>query len=271
MPAISDNNSKNNGDGNDMDKYGGIKEGRLDLIAAWISILYTNGLLLCLSWLVFWIWSGKYVEQLNRHFAVSLSDYKLAAFRLIAYTAIGGGIGAAVNNIRTFLKWHADKQSFNRRCVWNYVALPVQGAVLAVIVCAIIQSGVTTLSGINNTGIGAVNSLTAWAIGSLAGYGSRDVSIWLDQKVSSLFQVPAKLEKVPDLIGSTRDDAKKQLSSLGFEVKFSEKETTNEGDMERVIEQSPAAETSIEMRKIVDVTIGKRGSGDNPGATSGSV
>jgi len=33
-------------------------------------------------------------------------------------------MGAAVNNIRSFIDWHAERNAFGRRFAWKYISMP---------------------------------------------------------------------------------------------------------------------------------------------------
>ena len=155
-----------------------------DVLAAWISALYSLAAIAYLAWVVLDTWSGEY-----KNWPASLTNQlniKISAtvFKLIVYTAVGGGMGAAVSNLRSFVSWHAERKGFGWRFVWKYISLPPLGATLAVLVYGILQGGMAVFNGGNVGGTGTtVTSLSAWATGTLAGYGSHKVFIWLDEKV----------------------------------------------------------------------------------------
>jgi beta-lactam-binding protein with PASTA domain len=231
-----------------------------DLIAAWISIIYTLAVIVSLSWLLLDTWTGEYPNWLIKLFPKGQLNYPI--FKLVAYTAIGGAMGAAVNNIRSFVFWHAELNAFGRRFVWKYFSMPPLGAVLAVMVYAIIQGGTALISGNSPGGnAGPTTSLAAWVTGALAGYGSGKVLIWLDDKVNTLFKVETKAGKVsvPDLSGKTKDEAEQILKDNQLALgDVSEVQTSVAEEIGKVISQTPVAGTEVEAHSNVAITIGKQ-------------
>ena len=75
-----------------------VEEQQPDRIAAWVSIVYTLAVIGYLSWVLLEMWIGKYPSWL-----VSPQDTNPPAqlsypiFKLVIYTAIGGGIGAGTS------------------------------------------------------------------------------------------------------------------------------------------------------------------------------
>ncbi|HEV7396958.1 MAG TPA: PASTA domain-containing protein [Pyrinomonadaceae bacterium] len=230
-----------------------------DLIAAWVSIIYTLAVILFLSWLLLDTWSEEYPTWLVKLFPKGQLNYPI--FKLVAYTAIGGAMGAAVNNIRSFVFWHAELNAFGRRFVWKYFSTPPLGAVLAVMVYAIIQGGTALISGNSPGGnAGPTTSLAAWVTGALAGYGSSKVLIWLDDKVNTLFKVEAKAVKVPvpDLSGKTKDEAEQILKDNHLVLgDVSEQQTSDLMKIDKVISQTPVPGTEAASGSSVVITIGK--------------
>lgn len=234
-----------------------VPEHWYDILAAWISAVYSIAVIIYLAWLVVDTWSGQYrtwpaavVNKLTTPEAAN-------AFKLVLYTAVGGGMGAAVNNMRSFVSWHAERRAFGWRFVWKYIALPPLGATLAVLVYGIIQSGMAVFNGGASVNTSAITLFSAWATGTLAGYGSHKVFIWLDDKVNSLFKVETKKVTVPDVIGKPWGEAKQIL--IDGHLKVGEITKAETGDLQlvgKVIGQTPSAGTEIACESKVDLVVG---------------
>ena len=230
-----------------------------DVLSAWFSAAYSLAVIVFLGWMVLRTWSGDYGGWPVVDLAAKLSNVESAnMFRLIVYTAIGGAIGAAINNLRSFVSWHAERRAFGWRFVWKYIALPPLGATLAVVVYGIIQGGMAVFNGGNVGGTGAaVTSLSAWATGTLAGYGSHKVFIWLDDKVNLFFKVETKMTTVPDLAGKSRDEAKQLIANSKLRLgETSDQPAPNPTLVGKVIGQDPAQGTEIACDSKVDLIIG---------------
>ena len=191
--------------------YKVITEEPADRRAAVASVIYLLGNMVFFFWLLFDIWIGQY-SLAN---LLGYRDTRAMAspvFRLAAYALIGGSLGGAVNGIRSFLVWHAERAAFGRRFVWKYVTLPWVGAALAVFTYALIRSGVAIFSG---EGVQAATTtsqvLATFGAGALAGYGSHEVLYWLDAQVTRLFRVqPASASAdAPKTNGKTANGKKK--------------------------------------------------------------
>ena len=237
-----------------------VPEGKIDVIAAWISIVYSLVTIGYLGWLILDTWSGQYKTwpaSLTNQFDTAVSSN---VFKLIIYTAVGGGMGAAINNVRGFVSWHSERRAFGWRFVWKYIALPPLGAALAVLVYGILQSGMAVFNGGAVGTPTAITSFSAWATGTLAGYGSHKVFIWLDDKVNTFFKVETKKVTVPDVVGKSPEEAKKILTDTQLSVGTSEAATSPE-KVGKVIGQSPASGTEITCDSKVVITIGVAGNG----------
>lgn len=237
-----------------------LPEGKLDVISAWISATYSLVVIGYLAYVVMDTWSGQYklwpaalTDQLNK----SISE---TVFKLIVYTAAGGGMGAAVNNIRGFVSWHAERKAFGWRFIWKYLSLPPLGATLAVLVYGILQGGMAVFNGGNIGGTGtAITSLSAWATGTLAGYGCHKVFIWLDDKVNTLFKVDDRTTtKVPDLRGKTSAEAEKALEEVKLKVgEISKEPTTDPAQVGKVMTQEPEPGVEIACDSKINFSIGE--------------
>jgi len=191
--------------------YEVVPEETWDVVMAVLSILYLVVVLVTFICLFFAIWTGYSIEVDNPKFPVLL---------LMAYAVVGGGIGGAVNGIRSFIGWHAEREAFKHRYVWKYISLPLIGVALAVIVYAFFRSGLVAFGGNFAPNENFANqALAAFAIGALSGYGSRRVLIWLDRLVKKLLKIAdtdtgAVGTKVPDLKGKTEEGLHKGNPTL---------------------------------------------------------
>jgi hypothetical protein len=233
-----------------------VPESWYDVTAAWLSAAYSLAAIIYLTAVTLDTWSGQYnmwPAWLEGKLDKTVSG---SVFNLMVYTAVGGGMGAAVNNLRSFISWHAERRAFGWRFLWKYLALPPLGATLAVLVYGIIQSGMAVFTGGDAPSATGITSFTAWATGTLAGYGSHKVFIWLDDKVNTLFKVETKKVAVPDVIGKTLDEAKQILNDgqlkLGNVTEMDDSQNAG-----KVVGQAPGAGTEVSCESEVNLVIGK--------------
>ncbi|HEY0726952.1 MAG TPA: PASTA domain-containing protein [Pyrinomonadaceae bacterium] len=237
-----------------------LPEHWFDVLSAWISAAYSLMVIGYLGYVVLDVWSEAY-KLWPSWITKQIEDPGSAnVFKLIVYTAVGGGMGAAVNNIRGFVSWHAERRAFGWRFIWKYLSLPPLGATLAVLVYGILQGGMAVFNGGNVGGTGtAITSLSAWATGTLAGYGCHKVFIWLDDKVNTLFKVEGRTTtKVPDLVGKTSEEAEKALEEAKLKVgEVTKEKTTNPAQIGKVITQRPEDGVEIACDSKVNFSIGE--------------
>lgn len=230
-----------------------ISEGKVDIVFAWISAAYSLAVIVFLTWLVL---NVKYGQPAFPSLAQILSG---STSKLIFYTAIGGAIGAAVNNLRSFIAWHAEEKAFGWRFIWKYLAMPPIGGTLAVLVYGILQGGAAVITGATAPADGqatAMSSLTAWATGALAGYGSHNVFKWLDDKVNTLFKIDSKQTTIPDVKGKSLEEAKQMLTDAQLKV-GTITEAPASVQAGNVIAQTPEPGTQIDCGSKVNLTVGK--------------
>ena len=229
-----------------------------DTLAAIISIVYLLSVLVFCGWLLIDIWSRAFqFAPLN-----PLKDQLTAPiFRLMAYAALGGALGGVVDGIRSFIIWHAERKSFGWRFIWKYLALPLQGAALAVIVYALIRGGIAAFSGgLGSTEGTVMASMFALATGALSGYGSREVFIWLDKQVSRLLQTTdAQVIAVPDLSGKTQAEADQLLTDLKLKLgDVTRQEQADDNLVDKIIGQKPASNEKAAEGASVAVVLGAK-------------
>lgn len=226
------------------------RESKLNRRVAIASILYLLLSLAFFSWLLFDTW-------IKRHTLPTLVRYDRAlldspTFLLVAYTTIGGALGGIVNGIRSCL---INYNGFERRYVWKYITAPWMGATLSLLVYAIIRSSIAVFGGGSaaDNSVSTPQALSNFAAGALAGYGSKDVFIWLDAQVHKIFQVS---EQVPDVKGKTEQAAASRLQAANLELgEVSRVPQKDEKRIGTVIDQSPPPEVPIDRGEAVDITV----------------
>ena len=245
-----------------------IPEGQIDLVFAWISATYSIAVIVYLTWLVL---NMLYGQPAPGTLAAWLKPVlTVPASKLIFYTAIGGAIGAAVNNLRSFIAWHAEERAFGWRFIWKYLAMPPIGATLAVMVYGILQGSMAVFTGAASASpptdgqVTTVSTLTAWATGALAGYGSHNVFKWLDDKVNSLFKIESKQTTIPDVKGKSQAEARQLVTDAQLKIGTITEAPASGAEVGKVIAQTPNAGTRIDCGSKVDLTIGKAGDPTDP-------
>ena len=221
-----------------------------DTAAATGSIVYLLISLGIFGWLLFDTW-------IDAHHLPHLLGYKSdllqdPLFHLVANTVIGGAIGGIVNGIRSALTYYS---AFNRQYFWKYIAAPWMGSALALIGFALLRSTIAIFGG--DAANGAVadtpQNLANFAIGALAGYGSKDVFVWLDEQVNKLFKVE---KPAPDVTGKSPSAAAEKMHkenvALGNMDTVPAKTSQEEG---KVIDQDPKAGAMIGSGESMNIVV----------------
>ena len=142
-----------------------------------------------LSWQLFDTWISDYF-LLKR---IGYGQQSPQTLRLIAFTVIAGALGGVVNGLRSSLHYH---DRFDRQHAWKYLCAPWMGATLALFVYALLRSSVAVLGGDAGGSVTNTQVLSNFSVGALVGYGSKDVFVWLDDKVNKVFRVVAAAQIV---------------------------------------------------------------------------
>ena len=223
-----------------------------DVVAAVASLVYSLLSLAFFSWILFDTWIGR--NTLPGLVGYDRSLLNSPTFRLIVYTVVGGGLGGVVNGIRSCL---INYHWFKRRYTVKYIAAPWMGATLALFAYALIRSSIAVFGGGTATNNGGTSqALANFAAGALAGYGSKDVFIWLDAQVQKLFHVP---EQAPDLKGKTEEAAVSRIHSKNLEVgEVTRVQPEDDQRAGTVIDQAPSPEAAIDRGDAVDITVATR-------------
>lgn len=245
-----------------------IHEGQIDIVFAWISAAYSLAVIGFLTWLVLTMLYGK-SSSIAQSLVPILGG---TTSKLIFYTAVGGAIGAAVNNLRSFITWHAEEQAFGWRFIWKYIAMPPIGGTLAVLVYGILQGGAAVVTGANAPTENQITTLTAWASGTLAGYGAHKVFKWLDDKVNSLFKVDAQQTTIPDVKGTLLEEARQTVINAQLKVGDVTEAAVSSDLVGKVIAQAPEPGIRVDCGSKVDLTVGIAGPTDpTPNPEEGTI
>ncbi|MDW8325194.1 MAG: PASTA domain-containing protein [Anaerolineales bacterium] len=246
------------------------RESRADRMAALFSMAYLLGMMAFFFWALFDVWIGRFtpLRWLGYNTPTDLERLNEPIFILLAYAFLGGGLGGTVNGIRSLLTWHSEWAVFERRYVWKYITWPWLGTALALIVFALVRSGVAVLGGDVVTErpeeINLRQTLSTLVVGILSGYGAREVFIWLDAQVSRFFRTErGEQREVPDLLGLPLAEAEARLAeeklSLGEVL---EQDCGRPEDVGRVLAQSPEPKKKLAVGGAVNVTVGARIDGE---------
>jgi hypothetical protein len=152
------------------------------------TFLYLVGVTLAMLWELVDVWSGqlRLVEWLGFSPALCSSS---PTFRQMAFVAIGGCLGSALSGLRSLTFWHCTHRAFEPRFFWRYATSPLCGAALALLVQILIRAGTAILGGDDGGGMaGSRRTMTSFAVGMLSGYGTEQVTRWLDDHVKRLFR-----------------------------------------------------------------------------------
>jgi hypothetical protein len=189
---------------------GAAVEARLDFLIANLSMLYLLVMLIFFGWLLFDVWIGQHT--IARLLGYSLVRLDTPDFRFIAYAMIGGAVGGTMNGLRSAVQYF---QVFKRSYIWKYITAPWMGMVLGLLVYALIHGSIAIFGGQAIGEVSTTQALTNFAVGALAGYGARDVFIWLDAQVTNFFK---EKEETPDVRGVPQEVAEDHLVQTGFDV-----------------------------------------------------
>jgi hypothetical protein len=236
-------------------------EKRMDWIAAIISVAYLIVMILFFLWQLFDIWVGK--RTLFKLLGYNeFKDLTAAPTLICIYTFIGGALGAIVNEIRGVLFWHCDQEAYGKRYIWKSLIAPFLGGTLGIFVYFLMRSGIALFTGEFIPSQASVQQgVPMFALGVLAGYGGRKVFIWLDYQVARIFKINKlktdNYRTVPDLLGLTKEDAKKKLEDANLALgEVAVAPAPDKDSIGKVIGQKPKPKVSLAAGATVDVTVG---------------
>jgi hypothetical protein len=239
------------------------------VIVAAISATYLIAALLFLLWLLFDTWSGRDVLLVRMGYDKAV--LAAGSFRLLAYVAIGGGIGGAVDGLRAIIFWHAEKKGYGPRFIWRDLALPPMGAAVGLIAYAIVRGGVGLLSGdVSLDPKSGTPVMAAFAVGTLAGFSALQAFRWFDWQANKIFgTTTASQISVPELTGLSVDEAatvlKAQNLTLGAQAHVQGVPEDQSAAKDYVVSwQSPESGKQVDVQSAVNVTLGPKMKPANP-------
>ena len=252
---LSNSNGDKGSNGNGDFKIIAVQKRDADRSTVVRCTIYLLLMLAFFGWLLFDTWIGNH--SLARILRYDLARLDNSGFRLVAFTIIAGGLGGAIDGIRSVL---CHCETFNRKHLWKYISLPWMGCTLGLLVYALLRSSIAVLGGNpSSNSVGNTQVLANFAVGAVAGFGSKDVFIWLDDRVHKIFQVPVP-ENVPNVIGKPQEVAASRLEAAKLELGEVSKVQQNNGKPAgMVIDQSPPPETPIDRGQSVDITVAADG------------
>lgn len=236
-----------------------VPEGPLAICCAILSGVYLLLALAFFAWLLFDVWIGRFTVAQCLDYG-PIKERMTPAIMNFMYAFIGGGLGATSNEFRSFLVWHAERSAFGPRFIWKSIFAPWIGAILALFVIALVDSGVAML-GAEFTGEEASTrqALSMFALGALTGYGSLQVSRWIDAQVKRIFSTESAALKTPTLIGETLEVATGILKAANLRLGgVSDEHHVAADQVGKVVEQSPTPGSPIAVAGEVNVRVGRQ-------------
>jgi hypothetical protein len=226
---------------------------------AWLSVHY---LLICL--LLFLYIVGDLVSGTNAviswcGFATDLkaseakSSAKFLPTLILAFA--GGALGGICNELRSFLGRYLVREAFSPRYFWKGVVGPWLGGCLGLFSCALVVGGVAAFGGVESTN---PSVLATFGIGALAGYGSQEVTKWLDAQVKRFFAVSQDPVNTPNIIGKSQAQARQILEEVKLELGPISEITVPDPQVGLVISQSPFPNVVVQAGSSIACAIGKK-------------
>jgi hypothetical protein len=230
------------------------RQSALDLVTAIGSILYLLVSFVGAVWFLFDTWVGSHAVP--RAFGYAVEPLASADYHTVVAAVVGGAIGGVINGLRSSLHY---SRTFDSRHVWKYVAAPWMGAALSLLTYALLATTAAVLGGqplaaspADTVASATPQLLSNFAIGALAGYGSKDAFIWLDAQVHKLFAVQ---QAVPNLQGQPEQIALSRIESEKLAVGAVAQVPITSVRPGIVIEQEPPAGTPASRGDSVDITV----------------
>jgi hypothetical protein len=226
----------------------------VDLLTAIVSILYLHVSFLVALWFLFDTWIGGHT--LPKWFGYPLERLQAPDYQTVVSAIVGGSIGGVINGLRSALHY---SRTFDCRHVWKYLAAPWMGAALALLAYALLTTTAAVLGGDLAGGsapqvvsTATPQLLSNFAIGALAGYGSKDAFIWLDAQVHKLFAVQ---QAVPNVEGQPTQVALSRIEADKLAVGAVAAIPAGAVPEGTVLNQDPAPGTPASRGDSVDLTV----------------
>ena len=147
-------------------------------------VVYYSVLLFGLLRLFFDVWTQSYTIMFWLGIdAVAAQD---PLFRTVGFVIVGGALGSILYSIRTMFKHYIDG-TYDHRWFGKYFTAPFEGAVLAVIVLALLRGGVALLGLPSGAEVDTANNFAIFGINALVGFSMRNVIGWIGRIAESIF------------------------------------------------------------------------------------
>jgi hypothetical protein len=158
------------------------------LMPALVALYLTLGLF-AWGWLLLDVSAGQF--KVFGWLGVTLpqdADYR-GVLKLVCYAAGGGAVGGITFGMMNLQRHTAVKYDFKPAYVGDYLFRPFGSAALAVVIFALLRGGVLTILGGDPSSASAspVASFSAFGIGFLAGFGSKQVVDRLNDLIQQAF------------------------------------------------------------------------------------
>jgi hypothetical protein len=224
----------------------------IDEIAGAASMLYLFFALAGGVWLLFDTWID--AHSLPRMLGYDITPLRASAhYHTVVNAVVGGSIGGVVNGLRSALRF---SKGFDHRYLWKYLFAPWMGAALSLVAFAVLTTTAVIMGGQGPAAeVGSPQLLSNFAMGALAGYGSKDVLIWLDAQVQKLFAVT---EAVPNVEGQPEAVAVSRLEARDLAVGVVEPIAAGAFEPGRVVSQMPSPGSRASRGDSVDLTVALR-------------
>jgi hypothetical protein len=231
-----------------------VKESRLSATVAALSAAYLSAAMLFLLWLLLDTWTGRNLILGALGYGKALGT---PTFRLMAFVAIGGALGAAVDGMRSLVFWHSERGAYSSRFIWRDLSLPLVGATVGLMTYVAVRGGAGVLNGdFTLDQKGGSPAISAFSVAALAGFSARQVFRWLDAQANRLFSTAKSNQAaVPDLMGLTLDEVKTLLKGWKLTLGAVEDEP-DAANVGKVVRQSPAPGTVVTGAAPIDVSLG---------------
>ncbi|MDA7978920.1 MAG: hypothetical protein MPJ50_09150 [Pirellulales bacterium] len=176
-----------------------VPEDRVATIAASISAGYLLCFLLVFLWFTVDLFSERYTFfiWLNPNWVTpqisvggEAHPVEILIYMAVAASAFtGGALGGIINEFRSLIVWHAERKAFGARFLWKGIIAPWIGGVLGIFTFAVLNTGIVAMGAAIDTSEASPgrSAFFAFALGSLAGFGSHKVTKWFDVQVARLF------------------------------------------------------------------------------------
>lgn len=141
-------------------------------------------------WMLFDTWTGR--DLIVTQMGYSKDVLTHGSYRLLAFTALAGGLGGILNGIRSLISWHAERDAYGVRFIWKDVACPFIGGTVGVFAYVALRSGVGVVSGdFSLSDPNGIATLSAFAVAAVAGFSWHQVFKWLDSQANRIFSTTA--------------------------------------------------------------------------------